>query len=239
MPLLSEIDVSAWKAIPVDGVGYVDSAEFLTWNDTRVRAFIREFEATRYGDWRNAGNLWRSTLGLDTTHGKRILDYGCGFGIEALQFCKSGNEVVLSDIHLTNVEAAKRVLRISGYEPAEPGKVDIFYSNGVLHHTPHIREILKEAVKNLNPGGEIRLLLYSDRAWTIKTGSVLPPIEADVTEHPCFPVYVRAMDAVGEYADWYNREKLEMRVGDFLEVLDFNYITPNGIYATTHLRPRA
>ncbi len=232
------LDTSAWQCIPVDGIGYLDSEEFLGWNDNRIRAFIRDFEATRYGGWRNAGNLWRSTLGLDTTHGKRIMDFGCGYGIEALQFCKSGNEVVLSDIHPGNVKAAEKVLRVSGYEPAEPGKVDIFYSNGVLHHTPLIREILEEAVENLNDGGEIRLLLYSDKAWIIKTGTDLPPIKADVTKHPAFPIYVKAMDAVGEYSDWYTKEKLEMRVGDFLDVLDFTYITPNGMYATTHLRPR-
>lgn len=236
--MLCEVDTAAWKAIPVDGIGYIDSEEFLAWSDVRVRSFIREFEATRYGGWRNYGNLWRSTLGLDTTHGKRIMDFGCGYGIEALQFCKSGNEVVISDIHPSNIAAATRVLKLSGFSPAVPGKVDIFYSNGVLHHSPQIREILKGAVGNLNDGGEIRLLLYTDKAWTGKTGTPVPPIEEDVTKHPAFPVYVKAMDAVGEYADWYTREKLEMRVGDFLEVEDFTYITPNGMYATTHLRPR-
>jgi hypothetical protein len=45
------------------------------------------------------------------------------------------------------------------------------------------------------------------------------------------------MDDVGEYADWYSREKLEYRVKDLLTVKEFNYITLDGRYATAILEP--
>lgn len=240
-PEVEQLDTSGWKCIPADDIGYINSAEFLTWPDDKALEFIRRFEMNRYGGPRNWKGLWRSTLGLDTTHGKRIMDYGCGFGIEALQFCRSGNEVVLSDIHRTNEEAAARVLRLSGYKRAllsDLGKVDVFYSNGCLHHTPAILEILHWAVHILSPEGEIRVLLYSDKAWTIKTSTPLPTIEADVMEAPAFLRFVRAMDDVGEYADWYNREKLEYRVGDFLTIERFDYIMENGMFCTATLRPK-
>jgi 2-polyprenyl-3-methyl-5-hydroxy-6-metoxy-1,4-benzoquinol methylase len=169
-----------WNFIPADGIGYVNSEDFLTWPDGVVLHFIRTFETHRYQSWRNFNNLWRSTLGLDSTHGKRVKDFGCGFGIEALQFAKSGNEVLLSDIFPSNVQAAERVLRLSGYTPAPDGPVDVFYSNGVLHHSPQMRELLEKEVANLNPGGEVRLLLYSDRAWILTTATRVPPIEDDV-----------------------------------------------------------
>jgi SAM-dependent methyltransferase len=226
-----------WSHIPFDDVGYVSSQEFLTWPDEAVRQFIQTFERNRYGGARNWHDLWRSTLGLDSTHEKKVHDYGCGFGIEALQFCRSGNSVHVSDIFQSNIQAAERVLRLSGYEPMRKCKVDIFYSNGVLHHSKKIREVLKEAVENLNPGGEIRLLLYSDKAWTWATGMPLPAIEDDVSKHPAFERYVRMMDEAGDYADWYNQEKLEHRVGDFLKVEKFNYIMQNGMYATVILKP--
>lgn len=226
-----------WRYIPFDNVGYINSEEFLKWPDEAVKHFIKTFELNRYGGDRNWGNQWRSTLGLDTTSEKKVHDYGCGFGIEALQFCRSGNSVYVSDIFPSNVRAAERVLRISGYEPIPKCKVDIFYSNGVLHHTRKIREILEAAVENLNPGGEIRLLLYSDRAWTWATGAPLPAIEDDVSRHPAFEKYVRVMDESGDYADWYNREKLERLVGDFLTVEKFTYIMRGGQYATMTLRP--
>ncbi len=226
-----------WSHIPFDDVGYVNSGAFLTWPDEAVRNFIKTFEHNRYGGARNWNGLWRSTLGLDTTHGKSVHDYGCGFGIEALQFCRAGNSVHVSDIFPTNVQAAERVLRISGYEPAPKCKVDIFYSNGVLHHTRRIREVLKDAVENLNPGGEVRLLLYSDKAWTWATNCPLPAIYEEVDQHPAFQKFTRVMDEAGDYADWYSQEKLEHRVGDFLKVEKFNYIMQNGIYATVILKP--
>lgn len=225
--------VDGWKRIPWDDVGYIDSAEFLTWPDAKVLDFIHRFEMSRYGGPRNWRNLWRSTLGLDTTHGKRILDYGCGFGIEALQFFRSGNRVEIDDIHDSNVKAAERVLSVSGYDPVFHDGVEIFYSNGCLHHTPDIADILRS-----HPAEEYRLLLYSGKAWTLKTGTPLPPIEADVREAPAFDRFVRAMDDVGEYADWYSREKLEYRVGDFLKIEKFDYIMENGMLCTATLKPR-
>jgi SAM-dependent methyltransferase len=235
-----DVNSSGWRRIPADGIGYLDSQEFLSWPEIRVKQFIQRFELERYAGGRNWKNLWRSTLGLDTTRNQRVLDYGCGFGIEALQFARAGNEVLLYDIHPTNVLAAKRVLEVAGYGAniGTPGNIDVFYSNGVLHHTPMIREILKREIKSLYRGGEVRLLLYSDKAWKLKTGTPLPPIDADVREHEAFPRYVKAMDDVGEYADWYNREKLEMRVGDFLTIERFTYIMENGMFCTATLKPK-
>ena len=232
--------VEGWRRLPADGYGYIDSAEFLKWPDFRVLEFVRQFETIRYCGSRNWNNLWRETLGLDSTHGKRILDYGCGFGIEALQFCKAGNSVALYDIHDTNRKAAERVLKLHGYEPANffGGGFDVFYSNGCLHHTPDMPQILRDAVPALAPDGEIRLLLYSDKAWILKTCTPLPPIDSDVRDAAAFPKYVRAMDEVGEYADWYNREKLEYRIGDFLKIERFDYIQEDGALCTATLKPR-
>jgi SAM-dependent methyltransferase len=230
-----------WRYIPQDGVCYLNSEVFLTWPDEKVLEFIKQFEAVRYHirGWRNWNNLWRSTLGLDTTHGKRILDYGSGYGIEALQFCRSGNRVTLSDIFPSNVAAAERMLKLSGYEPARDKIFDIFYSNGVLHHTPEIRGILEKHVKALAPDGEVRLLLYTDLAWTAVTGQPVPPADSDVRESKYFETFVAGMDASGDYADWYNREKLANTVSGILELEQFNYITQDGRYATAILRPCA
>ena len=68
-----------WRNIPFDDVGYVNSEEFLRWPESMIPPFIETFERNRYGGIRNWNNLWRSTLGLDSTHGKQVHDYGCGF----------------------------------------------------------------------------------------------------------------------------------------------------------------
>ena len=72
--------------------------------------FVIKFEEQRYNinKWRNYKNKWRDNLGLDTTSNKLILDYGCGFGIESLQFAKNKNSVILADINLNNIIAATK-----------------------------------------------------------------------------------------------------------------------------------
>ena len=87
-------------------------------------------------------------------------------------------------------------------------KIDIFYSNGVLHHTPHIKEILTRTIKILNQDGEIRLLLYSDKMWSALTETLPPSPDFDIRKHNKYWDFVRGADLVGQYADFYSEEKI-------------------------------
>lgn len=176
--------IDQWAKLPIDDFGYVSKKETDSWTNTEFKERIDKFIQVRNDEngWRNSGGLWRKLL-TDNTTNKKIIDYGCGFGVETLEFLKQeGNKVWLSDIHTDNMMAAERVLGLYGYESEGHvlsqfdapffefnEKVDIFYSNGVLHHSPNIRGILKRACEILNPCGEIRLMLYSDQAWLKKT----------------------------------------------------------------------
>jgi|GEM_PF-3204261 len=241
---------SEWSHVPVDEIGYLNSAELVLRSESELKTLAQKFEKIRYNPkgWRNWDGLWRKYSGVDSVSGKRVLDFGCGFGIEALQFSKNGNRVSLADISPHNLGLAEKVLRSFGLSPAETilvfqdtpffdtqSPIDLFYSNGVLHHTPRMREILRRAAELLAKEGEIRLMLYSDVAWRIATHAPLPPIDKDITQCPDFFRYVRYLDSYGEYADWYNREKLEYLLGDFLKIREFNYITRDRRYLMTTL----
>lgn len=208
-----------WERLPVDDIGYLHPDEILALSDGELRDWTSEFERRRYGGWRNHGNLWRSTLGLDTTHGKHVIDYGCGFGIEALQFAKTGNRVTLVDLTDKGLEAARRVLAVHGFDcdiaRDELPDADIFYANGVLHHFPEGMDVLNRA-----PCPEARVMLYSDRAWAKHGGSG----------------FWRAMDEVGGYADWYSPDKLAGATRGHWHLHDWSYITPDGQYLTATLK---
>jgi hypothetical protein len=45
-----------------------------------------------------------------------------------------------------------------------------------------------------------------------------------------FEVYVRAMDGVGEYADWYDDAKLEDWFGEWFRLENFEYLTQDLAY---------
>ncbi len=240
-----------WERLPVDDVGYFSPKILDEMDDNEVRVWAEAFESRRYGGWRNVDNRWRECLGLDSTRDKTVLDYGCGFGIESLQFARNGCDVICGDINPESVGAAVRVLSAFGHEPRSamiredapffpdtPLEYDVFYSNGVLHHTPFISDILRASLRGLRGDGEIRLMLYSDRAWVAKVGGPLPGIDKDVRSHPKFRRFVRAMDGPhSTYADWYSPEKVGARL-PFLRVISYDYIAKGGIYCALILAPR-
>jgi SAM-dependent methyltransferase len=213
----------------VDDIGYLEPTQILSLSDAKLREWVREFEERRYGGWRNQDNRWRESLGLDDTEGKHVIDFGCGFGIEALQFAKTGNRVTLIDLTDSGLKAARRVLNVFGYDaatrkPRAPfPEADIFYSNGVLHHTPKMPRIMERAARACQ---EARLLLYSDRAWRNRLGK-----EPGAPDDPSF---VRSMDEVGDYADTYTPAKLEAACPDW-RLVRSEYITPGGSYLTATL----
>jgi len=201
-----------------------------------------QMATTRYQGWRNHAGLWREMLRLDDTRGKDVLDFGCGVGMEARELQEAGNRVSLADLSVSNLRLAYRVLRLGDHDPDEinlylvtdeapylpagPASFDVIHCSGVLHHIPWARDIMIRFHEILRPGGEVRLMLYSDYGWQIATGDEqLPHWSANTPALPGFEKFVRFMDSVGSYADWYSRDKLEIKFGDLFDVTDFAYIT--------------
>jgi 2-polyprenyl-3-methyl-5-hydroxy-6-metoxy-1,4-benzoquinol methylase len=258
----------SWQRVPLDGVGYVDTQQLLTEkSDQELRAMVDKFRTERYrlDGWRNYRNRWRELLRLDSMTGKRVLDYGCGLGIESLELARAGNTVSVADLSPSHLDLAERIFGLYGKQPAEklllsleapffpaaaaaaaasappppPPRYDVFFSSGVLHHTPYFSEILREvAAHKLAEDGDILLMLYSDRGWKALASADVPAAAEDVTKHPAFGRFVAAMDDVGAYADFYTPEKLLLKVGDFLELRDYQYITEDDRFCVAHLRRR-
>lgn len=244
-----------WKAMPIDNVGYFSWKDIEKKSDSELRQVMDQFIAVRNDEngWRNFQRKWRAGL-TDNTTGKIILDYGSGFGIEAREFLiQKDNKVLLADVHEDNMRAAERVLSVyelksSGHVlaefdapffelPKDTPKVDIVYSNGVIHHSSKFREILLRFCEILKENGEIRLMLYSDVAWTMKTGEAVD-ICTPIHEQKGFESYVRQMDQVGQYADYFNKAKMENTVGDFLSIEFCDYITSDNQFIVFVLKPK-
>lgn len=215
-----------WEIIPLDDVGYFSAEDLL--KDPGLDEKIAQMEKTRYGGWRNYDNKWRELLGLDSTRGKTILDFGCGVGIESLQFTRLGNKVYSADINEASTKLAQRVagsipVQVTGEYPFWPDiQFDIFYANGVLHHIPYARQILERALEC--GATEFRLMLYTDIAWQLATGGALD-------DESLRPMFAAAYDFKAAYADWYNEAKLKRLFGDILQLKSFEYITPRKEYS--------
>lgn len=245
------VDASGWIALPVDGVGYVPAPGLLALSDDALRDIIEGMIITRYSGDRNYLGHWRDLMGLDELTGKDILEFGCGIGLEAMQLARNGNRVTVSDIHPENVTLAQRVCSLYGQEAAgvllstdpprifprsDPQLFDVFYASGSLHHSPHPVPVMRQAAWLLRPDGEARLMLYSDRGWRIATGTEPPAV---ASEHPAFQTFLRFFDSVGEWADWYDADRLEQRFGQWFTLERFSYLTSDDRYCAAVMRRRS
>lgn len=244
----------AWSSPPVDDIGYLPATDLLAMDDHDFCTVMRRMEENRYGGWRNLRNRWIDLLRIDSTSGKRVLDYGCGVGVEALQFAPS-NKVWVADIVRDNLNVAARLFALSNYQLEDAlliqgsppfikktarfdphGAFDVIHCSGVLHHIVDPIPVVKEMASWLTEGGELRLMLYSDKAWLAATGEYPPP--EDVTDHPLREKFVRTFDAVGDWADWYNQQRLVDRFGEWFEVVEYDWITRAGDYVGAVLLKR-
>jgi SAM-dependent methyltransferase len=235
-----------WSSPPVDDIGYLPAADLLAMDDHEFCSVMRKMEVNRYDGWRNLRNRWINTLRIDDTHDKRVLDYGCGVGVEALQFAPS-NRVWVADIVRDNLNVAARLFALSDYDLAgalliqgappfikttekfDPDNAfDVIHCSGVLHHIVDPVPVVKAMAGWLAEGGELRLMLYSDKAWFAATGEWPPP--HDISRHPQRERFVRHYDAVGDWADWYNQQRLVDRFGEWFRVVDYQPITRSGEY---------
>lgn len=116
--------------------------------------------------------------------GLKVLEIGFGPGFDALSFMSHGAIYSGIDITPENVKRTRSHLGYYGYSPdvreadAEKlpfpaGSFDVVYSNGVLHHTPHIELAFAEAARVLRPGGDFYVVLYHRNSIFARVSSVL------------------------------------------------------------------
>jgi SAM-dependent methyltransferase len=231
----------AWSSPPVDDIGYLSSDHLLSWTDDALLDLVYQMEDNRYDGYRNYRGNWRRVLGLDNTFDSYVLDFGCGVGLEAVQYVKSGNEVAVADISESNVALAQRICALHGFNPTgyilserAPAvswgykPFDVIHCAGVLHHIPDPELTVAAMHESLRSGGELRLMVYSDKAWRIAVGT--DPPDGKVEDDPMFGMFWQHWDPIGGYADWYDRGRLEERFGEWFRVERCEPLTEHGEY---------
>ena len=103
--------------------------------------------------------------------GKRILEIGCGSGIDSIEFAKSGAKVYATDMSDKAVNHTKNLfkeLKLNGKIskadatnlPFENAFFDLVYVYGVLHHIPHVERAIDEIHRVLKPTRRCFAMLY-------------------------------------------------------------------------------
>lgn len=138
-----------------------------------TREFFDEVERHRYKDY---APWMRDVMGFDKFPGARLVEVGCGMGTDLLQFARGGARCTGVDLTPRSVEISQHRFRL--YEmpgdftladaerlPFFDNTFDVFYSNGVLHHTPETAVAIREAHRILKPGGTAKVMLYHRDSW--------------------------------------------------------------------------
>src|SRR5437016_846108 len=142
-----------------------------------TREFFELVEAHRYAtEWHipEAANFAGA-------RGLRVLEIGCGMGIDGAQFAKTGAEYTGVDLTDAAIELARKRFEVAGlrgeFRVADAenldftdGSFDLIYSHGVLHHTPDTARTVREIHRVLKPGGRAIVMLYHRGSYNYRVG---------------------------------------------------------------------
>lgn len=140
------------------------------------QAYFEEIESFRYFEQ----PFIHSFAQFTRYHGKRVLEVGYGAGTDFAQWLRAGAKVSGIDLTPEAMEHVRRRIEACGLPepealevadaeqlPFESNTFDLGYSFGVLHHTPDTERALRELVRVIKPGGQLKIMLYNRRSIAI------------------------------------------------------------------------
>ncbi len=154
-----------WNNNPV-GTHYAKTTE------PHTLEWFQEVEAHRY----QAYAPWMPELMEFTRHaGHQVLEIGGGIGTDLSQFARHGAHVTDLDLSAGHLALAEENFQRRGLQgrfvhhdaeslPFADATFDLVYSNGVLHHTPNTRHVVKEIHRVLKPGGTAIVMMYAEHS---------------------------------------------------------------------------
>lgn len=120
----------------------------------------------------------RTFAQFERWRGKKVLEIGCGIGTDSVNFARAGADLTVVDLSEKSLELCKKRFETYGLKAhfvlgnAEelskvltPQTFDLVYSFGVIHHTPHPENVLRQLSAYLREDSEVRLMLYARLSW--------------------------------------------------------------------------
>ena len=135
--------------------------------------WFKEIEAHRYGQY---GPWMHEVMEFNQHAGHDLLEIGAGIGTDLSQFAQGGARVTDLDLSAGHLRLAQENFALRGLKgrfvhhdaetlPFEDDSFDVVYSNGVLHHTPNTRDVVREIHRVLRPGGLAIVMMYAENSW--------------------------------------------------------------------------
>jgi ubiquinone/menaquinone biosynthesis C-methylase UbiE len=113
---------------------------------------------------------------FDGYRGRRVLEVGCGAGVDLARFAKGGADVVGVDLATSAIDLARTNFEQQGLKgefrvadgealPFPDGSFDLVYAHGVVQYTAHPQRLVDECRRVLKPGGTAVFQVYNRISW--------------------------------------------------------------------------
>lgn len=131
--------------------------------------------------------------------GKKVLEIGCGAGIDLIRFARGGADVTGIDLSETAIDLAKKNFNINGLKADlrvmngealdfQDNTFDLVYAHGVLQYTADSRKMAEESLRVLKEGGEFIGMVYNRKGW-LNTLSKLMKVDLEHEDAPVLDKY--------------------------------------------------
>lgn len=108
--------------------------------------------------------------------GKKLLEVGCGVGIDLVRFAKGGAIVTGVDLSETSIELAQKNFQHHGLTAQltlgngedldfEDNSFDVVYAHGVIQYTANDQAMIDELFRVVRAGGEVIMMVYNRLSW--------------------------------------------------------------------------
>jgi len=134
--------------------------------------FFRDLDEYRFDKLRYLPEV----VNFNGYRGQRLLEVGCGLGIDLLRFAKGGALVTGVDLAQQSIELARKNFQLNGAAGEfyvmdgealefENDSFDVVYAHGVLQYTADAAAMTRELHRVLKPGGEAIMMVYNRLSW--------------------------------------------------------------------------
>ena len=115
-------------------------------------------------------------VNFDGYRGKKVLEVGCGAGVDLVRFARGGAQVTGVDLTASAIELARANFSQQGLTgdfrvadgeqlPFPDGAFDLVYAHGVVQYTANPRRLVEECRRVLQPGGQAIFQVYNRVSW--------------------------------------------------------------------------
>ncbi len=113
---------------------------------------------------------------FDGYGGRRVLEVGCGAGVDLARFARGGADVTGVDVAASAIELARANFAQQGLRgdfqvadgeqlPFPDESFDLVYAHGVVQYTADPQRLVGECRRVLKPGGEAIVQVYNRISW--------------------------------------------------------------------------